>query len=201
MSKTLLVGLTGGIGSGKSTVAKLFEILSIPVYYADDRGKWLLSNDQQLQDKVISLFGSKSYLSDGNLNRAYLAEQVFPNPDKLQQLNAIVHPAVAEDFTNWIQINSNSPYLMKEAALILENESYKKLDKVICVMASKSERVKRVLLRDEQRSEEQVLQIMEKQVSNGTRTKLSDFLIYNDGSSSLIKKVLEIHAQLISASN
>ena len=198
MNKTLLVGLTGGIGSGKSTVAKIFQLLKVPVYFADDRGKWLLTHDQILKDKVISLFGKESYLEDGRPNRSLLADKVFSNTNELEKLNALVHPAVATDFEEWVNQNKGLPYLLKEAALLFENDSYKALDYTISVMAPKALRLQRVLLRDIQRSEEQVLQIIDKQVSDNERKRLSDFLIENNGKKSLISQVLAMHKQLIS---
>lgn len=145
MNRPLLVGLTGGIGSGKSTVAKIFEVLGVPVYYADDRGKWLLAHNDSLKAQVMETFGSESYFEDGSLNRVFLAKEVFPDPDKLEKLNQMVHPEVAEDFTNWIALNNTQSFLIKEAALLFETESYKSLDHVICVMAPKSVRLQRVL--------------------------------------------------------
>lgn len=197
----MLVGLTGGIGSGKSTVAKVFEILGVPVYYADDRGKWLLAHNDSLKIQVVDSFGPESYFKDGSLNRVFLAKEVFPDPDKLEMLNQMVHPAVAEDFANWVASNKTQPFLIKEAALLFETESYKSLDHVICVMAPKSVRVQRVLLRDMERPEEQVLQIMEKQVSDGKRKKLADYFINNTGEESIIDQVISLHQKLVSASN
>ena len=201
MTNPILVGLTGGIGSGKSTVAKVFEILKVPVYYADDRGKWLLANDPELKRQVIQHFGKESYLEDESLNRAFLAKEVFPDPEKLSALNALVHPAVGEDFTAWVEKNSQAPYVIKEAALIFETDSYKSLDKVVCVMAPKAVRVQRVLLRDLERPEEQVHQIIDKQVSDGKRKKLSDFLVANSGKESIIDQVISLHKALLSAGN
>ncbi len=201
MTNPILVGLTGGIGSGKSTVAKVFEILKVPVYYADDRGKWLLANDPELKRQVIQHFGKESYLEDESLNRVFLAKEVFPDPKKLSVLNALVHPAVGEDFTAWVEKNSQAPYVIKEAALIFETESYKSLDKVVCVMAPKAVRVQRVLLRDLKRPEEQVHQIIDKQVSDGKRKKLSYFLVANSGKESIIDQVISLHKALLSAGN
>ena len=201
MNKPMLVGLTGGIGSGKSTVAKVFEILGVPVYYADDRGKWLLAHNDFLKTQVVDSFGPETYFKNGSLNRVFLAKEVFPDPDKLERLNQMVHPAVAEDFVNWVASNKTQPFLIKEAALLFETESYKSLDHVICVMAPKSVRVQRVLLRDMERPEEQVLQIMEKQVSDGKRKKLADHFINNTGEESIIDQVISLHQKLVSASN
>src|SRR5690554_4139470 len=119
MSKAspLLVGITGGIGAGKSTVARVFAILSVPIYYADDRAKWLMSHDDILKEKIIQAFGTASYTDQGILNRAFLAEKVFSDPANTDIINGLVHPAVAEDFRRWAE-QQQSPYVLKEAALL-----------------------------------------------------------------------------------
>lgn len=197
MSKTLLIGVTGGIGSGKSTVCKIFEILGIPVYYADDRGKALMVEDPKLVEQIIAEFGQESYTTAGQLDRIYLAERVFPNPEKLEKLNSFVHPAVANDFEEWVLANQNKDYLLKEAALLYEIGAYKALDATICVMASKGVRTQRVLLRDEQRTIEQVEQIIERQTNDATRRKLSDYTVDNDGTKLLIPQVSSIHNKIL----
>lgn len=196
MSKPLLVGLTGGIGSGKTTVSRVFKSLGVPVYYADDRAKWLMVHDRQLKVQITEAFGDKSYNQHGALDRGYLAQRVFSNDEELQKLNGMVHPAVGRDFAKWVNRHSNHDYLIKEAALIFEGGSYKHLDKVINVSASKDERLHRVLLRDLQRSKEQVLAIMEKQLSENERKRRSDYVIDNNGKKLVIPQVLEIDSQL-----
>lgn len=200
MSKPLLVGITGGIGSGKSIVSKFFHVLGVPIYNSDDRGKYLMTEDDQLVEQVKSAFGSQSYFEDGSLNRSYLAAEVFPNQEKLQTLNDLVHPAVGRDFENWVNLNFDHPYLMKEAALLFETGIYKQLDKVICVMAPEEVRLDRVLLRDTQRSLEQIEDIMNRQVSDSKRKKLSDSLINNDGTELLIPQVLKLHQDFLNLS-
>src|SRR5690606_18058657 len=113
----LLVGITGGIGSGKSTVAKIFSILGIPIYFADDRAKWLMVNDEPLKIQLVQAFGTQSYDSEGELDRSYLAKTVFSDPEKVKIINSLVHPAVGKDFANWASTQI-SPYVLKEAALI-----------------------------------------------------------------------------------
>ncbi|HCB47151.1 MAG TPA: dephospho-CoA kinase, partial [Algoriphagus sp.] len=130
--KPKLVGITGGIGSGKSTVAKIFEILGIPVYYADDKAKSLMNHDSELKEQIIQEFGEESYNSEGDLNRKYLASTVFSDPEKVKKINSLVHPAVGRDFETWASIQSTS-YVLKEAALIFETGGEKKLDAVINV--------------------------------------------------------------------
>lgn len=196
MNKPLLVGLTGGIGSGKTTVSRIFISLGVPVYYADDRGKWLMSHDEQLKAAVMETFGAESYNEKGELNREYLAQRVFSDDEELQKLNGLVHPAVGRDFKAWVNQHSNEPYLIKEAALIFEGGSYKELDKVINVSATRETRIHRVLLRDLQRSREQVLAIMEKQLSENERKRRSDYLIDNNGEKLLIPQVLDVDASL-----
>ena len=196
MSKPLLVGLTGGIGSGKTTVSKMFVSLGIPVYYADDRGKWLMNHDVELKAQVVAQFGEESYTAEGALNRAYLAERVFSDEAQLARLNALVHPAVGRDFAAWVQAHSQSPYLIKEAALIFEAGSYKQLDKVITVSAPKEERIRRVLLRDVQRSRQQVEDIIGKQLSENERKRRADYLIDNSGKALVIPQVLEVDKEL-----
>ncbi len=202
MNKPRLIGITGGIGSGKSTVSKIFEVLNVPVYYADDRGKYLLVNDLQLVDKVKAEFGNQSYTVDGKLNRSYLADVVFSNPLALEKLNALVHPAVANDFQNWVLSKQSHAYVLKEAALLFETGTYKSLDDVICVYASKKVRVERVLLRDLERSLKQVEQIIDKQTSDQERKELATYAIQNNADTFLIPQVIKTHkAVLRSASN
>jgi dephospho-CoA kinase len=196
MSKALLVGLTGGIGSGKTTVSRVFRSLGVPVYYADDRGKWLMANDAALRSEIVRAFGKESYHLEGNLNRSYLASRVFSNEEELKKLNALVHPAVGKDFSDWADSHNDRPYLIKEAALIFEAGSYKLLDRVISVSAAKDIRLERVLLRDLQRSKDQVLAIMAKQLSENERKRRSDFVIENSGKQLVIPQVLRVDEAL-----
>lgn len=196
MNSPKLIGITGGIGSGKSTVCSIFEVLGVPVYYADDRGKFLLTNDQEIVKKVKTAFGESSYTDDGELNRSYLSELVFSNPEQLEKLNGLVHPAVGVDFKKWVKVNNKHPYILKEAALLFETSSYETLDKIICVFAPKKVRIERVLLRDTQRSLEQVERIIGQQTNDETRRKLSTYKIQNDTKSLLIPQVMKIHEAL-----
>ncbi|MFT7380910.1 MAG: dephospho-CoA kinase [Roseivirga sp.] len=189
MNKPFIVGITGGIGSGKSTVCRIFENSGLPVYYADDRGKLLLTADNQLKTEVIDVFGQESYLSTGELNRTYLADRVFKLESELQKLNSLVHPAVARDFERWVD-NSNSKIVLKEAALLIENKSYKSLDYLISVLAPEKLRIERVLMRDTHRNKKQILDIISKQVDDGLRKSSSDLVINNDGKSLLLPQVL-----------
>ena len=194
--KILKVGITGGIGSGKTTVCKIFETLGIPVYYADYRAKWLMNNNEKLISGVKKLFGEKSYTEDGNLNRKYIASIVFKDKSKLAKLNYLVHPAVGIDGLEWHNGQKNVPYTLKEAALFFENGSYKSLDKTITIFAPKEVRIERVMERDSVKREAVEARI-DKQMPDEEKVKLADFVIYNDGEQSLIKQVLNIHKQLL----
>jgi len=179
----LKVGITGGIGSGKTTVCRIFEALDIPVYYADDRAKALMVEDEELIKKIKNIFGAKAYHEDGSLN-------------KLALLNAAVHPAVFNDGINWHNSQEACPYTLKEAALLFEAGSYKELDKVITVTAPQDIRMERLLLRD-QTSREAIKARMDKQMPDAEKVERADFVIYNDGEQSLILQVMNIHQQLI----
>lgn len=198
MSKILplKVGITGGIGAGKSTAAKIFSLLGVPVYYADDRAKWLMKTDKNITEAIIKKFGEDSYLSDGSLNRAFLAQTVFSNPEKVSQINSIVHPAVAQDFLEWTKSQS-APYVLKEAALIFETEGHKSLDYVINVSSPLRIRMSRVLMRDPHRTEAQVNQIIDQQLPDEQKNELADFTLKNTDNKLLIPQVLSIHKKLI----
>ncbi len=198
----LQLGITGGIGTGKSTVCKIFETLGIAVYDADTRAKMAMTTDTILKEELKKAFGEEVYLNENEINRDYLVKTVFSNQtdnSKVEILNSIVHPAVGRDYSTWYQDNKNkSPYLLKEAALMFESDSYKVLDAIIVVHASLEERIKRVLKRDSHRTEEQVKDIISKQLSESEKLKRADFVIYNDASHSLIKQVLELHEKFLS---
>ena len=141
-----IVGLTGGIGSGKTTVANFFKELGVPVYIADDAGKRLMVTSEEVKTAIVELFGENSYL-EGNLNRKFIADQVFNSSEKLTQLNKIIHPAVAKDFQNWLK-DQKSTYVIYEAAILFESGGYHKCDLIILVTAPKAERLKRLQKRD-----------------------------------------------------
>ncbi|GMQ27906.1 dephospho-CoA kinase [Algoriphagus confluentis] len=190
------VGVTGGIGSGKSTVCRIFGLLGIPVYSADDRAKWLMEHDPNLKSKITEEFGINSYTQEGALNRKYLAEQVFSDPEKVKKINALVHPAVGLDFDKWT-LEQKVPYVLKEAALLFETGSAKQLDKIINVSSPLKVRIARVLMRDPHRSESQVNTIIDQQLPDETKNELADFVIKNSENKLLIPQVLEIHQKLL----
>lgn len=195
----LLVGITGGIGSGKSTVCKLFSLLGVPIYSADERAKWLMSHDSQLKDKVLTTFGPNSYYPNGELNRGHLAETVFSKPEKISSLNTLVHPAVAKDFAQWVS-QQTAPYLIKEAALLFETGTAKELDYVINVSSPLRVRMTRVLLRDPQRTENQVNQIINQQLPDEEKNERADFLIKNTENKLLLPQVIALHEKLLNKS-
>ncbi len=193
--RPIWVGITGGIGSGKSTVCQFFRILGIPVYSADDRAKWLMSNDPELKSILSKEFGEETYLSDGTLNRNFLAKKVFSDPEKVKKINSIVHPAVGNDFKSWADYQT-APYLLKEAALLFETGSADDLDKVINVSSPLKIRMARVLMRDPHRNEEQINQIINQQLPDEKKNELADFVIKNSDNKLLIPQILEIHKEL-----
>jgi len=191
----LKVGITGGIGSGKTTVCKIFETLGIPIYYADDRAKWLMVNDPGLVSNIKKLFGKQAYHEDGSLNRKYIASIAFKDKSKLQKLNYLVHPVVRQDGIDWHNAQTNVPYTLKEAAILFESGNYSALDKTITVFASKEIRIKRVQKRDASTHEE-IEARMNKQMPEEEKIQLADFVIYNEGDKPLIPQVLAIHRKL-----
>ncbi len=195
MSNPLQIGITGGIGSGKTLVSKIFACLGIPVYDADSHAKELMTTDGILVSQIKKEFGDLSYLSDGTLNRKYLSEVVFNKQDRLDVLNKLVHPRVGENYTQWVKRHNNKAYVLKEAALLFEAGSYKTLDKIIVVHAPEEVRIKRVMHRDG-RAEQQVREIIRKQMSEEEKLKRADFIIYNDESSLIIPQVLALHNRL-----
>lgn len=195
----LKAGITGGIGSGKTTVCRVFETLGIPVYYADSHARQLMVSAPRLVAGVRELFGEESYLEDGALNRPFIAGQVFNNEEKLRQLNQLVHPAVAEDANRWHHAQENVPYTLKEAALLFESGSYRQLDKVITVFAPEELRIQRVMERDRVSAEE-VRARMARQMPEEEKLERADYIVYNDGKHSLVRQVWDIHRELVGMS-
>ncbi len=193
----LKIGITGGIGSGKSTVARVFETLGIPVYYADDAAKRLMQEVPELKKQIISLFGENAYTGD-KLNRPWISEQVFGNPEKVNALNALVHPATILDAHEWMA-RQRTPYTLKEAALIFESGSEKELDYVIGVDAPLELRIQRVMERDHT-TQDAILQRIKNQLDEAEKMKRCDFIIHNDENQMVIPQVIALHQQLIELS-
>ncbi|MBS9766293.1 MAG: dephospho-CoA kinase [Flavobacteriaceae bacterium] len=190
---TKIVGLTGGIGSGKSTVLELFKDRGVAVYVADVEAKRLMSEHSQLKKEITALLGEKAYVN-GQLNRKYIAQQVFNNPQKLQELNHLVHPKVREDFLSFSK-NCKSEIVIYETAILFESGSDALCDFVISVVANEKERIKRVMKRDNC-TEEEVRKRIENQLSDEERIRKSDFVICNDNLALLEKKVNDIFLKL-----
>lgn len=193
----LKIGITGGIGVGKSIVCRLFEVLTIPVYDADTRAKWVMQHDLALKRELQDAFGREAYTSDEQLNRSYLASVVFNNQDRLNQLNAIVHPHVGTDFERWAAANAKAPYLIKEAALMFESESWRQMDEIIVVSAPLDVRIKRLLKRDPHRTKADILAIIEKQLSEADKIARAQHVVYNDDQHLIIPQVLALHQQFL----
>ncbi len=190
----LKVGITGGIGSGKSTVAQLFTVLGIPVYSADDAAKRLMNENEELVKNIKALFGEPAY-ANGTLNRKYLSGIVFNDPKKLAQLNAIVHPVTLKDADEWMK-KQTTPYAIKEAALMFESGAQEHLDFIIGVSAPAHLRIQRAMLRDNI-SREEVMARMNKQVDETIKMRLCDYVIYNDEQQMVIPQVLALHHRLV----
>ena len=188
-----IVGLTGGIGSGKSKAAAYFSELGIPCYIADDRAKELMTSSMTIQQAIINKFGAESYIN-GNLNRPFLASIVFKDTVLLATLNAIVHPAIASDFRSWL-LEQNSIYVIKEAAILFENGGAKLCDQVILVTAPKEIRVQRVIDRDKC-TKEDVLERMSKQWSDAKKKPLADYIIENIEWKETSKQIEVLHQKL-----
>lgn len=188
------VGLTGGIGSGKSVVAKVFETLGIPVYYADDAAKKLMNTDEELKTAIIKNFGEASYVN-GELDRKYMASIVFNDKEKLELLNSLTHPATIRDAEEWIK-QQTSPYIIKEAALLFESGADKNLDFVIGIEAPLQLKIKRVMARDGM-SEEEIMKRINRQMDEEAKMKRCDFVIINNEQELVIPQVLELHEKFI----
>jgi dephospho-CoA kinase len=195
--RPLQIGITGGIGSGKSMVCKIFGCLGIPVYDADSRAKSIMTTDGILVEQIKKEFGSLSYDADGGLNRSFLSSAVFGNAEKLKKLNELVHPRVALDGDQWTAEQIGKKYVVREAALLFESGSYKKMDKIIVVTAPEPLRVKRVSVRDKQRTEEEVLKIIRNQIKEEEKVKKADFVLRNDETELLVPQVINLHQKFL----
>ncbi|NBG67289.1 dephospho-CoA kinase [Acidiluteibacter ferrifornacis] len=191
----LKVGLTGGIGSGKSTVSQVFINLGVPVFNSDMVARNIVNTNSKAIKKIKSAFGEHLYDS-GELDRKALAAIVFTNPDALEQLNSIVHPLVGESFNKWCEKHASAPYIIKEAAILFESGAHQNLDRIITVYTKKEERIRRIMARDNV-SAEDVEHRMNNQWTDETRNKLADFIIINDDKDKLLPQVMELHEVLL----
>jgi dephospho-CoA kinase len=193
----LKIGLTGGIGSGKTTVARVFETLGIPVYYADNRTKELMNNNSTVKENILAHFGAESYINN-ELDRKYLASVVFNNKEKLELLNSITHPVTIKDAEEWMQ-QQKTPYAIKEAALLFESGAVEHLDQVIGVYAPQHIRVKRVMERDGLPAEE-VMKRIGRQLDEDMKMKLCDHVITNNELELVIPQVVKLHEHFLAMS-
>lgn len=186
-----LIGVTGGIGSGKSMVCRLFECLDVPVYYADSRAKWLTNHDDEIRRRVVELLGPEAYDLEGHYDTVFVSSRVFKNEVLLKELNAIIHPVVLRDTNEWVKQYAGLPYVVKEAAIMARAGHGNAVDSVVVVQAPVEIRVKRILQRD-RRTEQEIRAIIERQVSDADRLAIADHVVDNDDHSALIPQVVEL---------
>ena len=181
----LKVGLTGGIGSGKTTVSKILINLGLPVYNSDQRAKWLMNNDPSLKEQIIHLLGKKAYTNE-ILNKSFISDIVFHNSNVLKQLNKLVHPKVTQDFKIWLLSHSNSEIIFKEAAILIESKAYLEMDKIILITCPKKIRIKRILKRDLM-DQNSILKRIDNQMIDTEKLKFADYIIKNNGNRTSLK--------------
>ena len=192
----LKIGITGGIGSGKTTVCKVFELLGVPVFYADDVAKSIMYTDPVLKSEILKAFGENSYLKNGDLNRSYISSIVFNDKHELEKLNSLVHPAVFRAFDNWVLSQKEASYVIKEAALLYESDAYKMCDKSILVISPIETRISRVKARDGISAEDIQLR-MNRQFSDEQKMKFADHILNNDERQLLIPQIIQLHQQFL----
>jgi dephospho-CoA kinase len=197
-NKFRIIGITGGIGSGKSIVCKVFEVLGVPVYSADERAKWLTNNDLQLKKEIKELLGRQAYNENGQYNRPWVANQVFANPQLLEILNSIIHPRVFDDTKKWLIAHQNQRYVLREAALTNAAGNNNDLDKLIVVSSPIDLRIERIKKRDPQRTESEIRNIIARQKSAEEFRQIADYEVVNDEKHLLIPQILAIHELLLS---
>jgi dephospho-CoA kinase len=190
----MIVGLTGGIGSGKTTIAKMFYELGVSIYIADVEAKKLMHTSEAIKKELIEAFGEETYMN-GELNRSYLSNIVFNQPKELQKINAIVHPRVGQHFNDWYKARKDEKYIIKEVAILFENDSYKQCDKIITVFASIEERFRRILLRDTT-TREAVQNRMNNQWRDEKKMAFSDYIIHNEDLVQAQAQVILIHQEI-----
>jgi len=189
------VGLTGGIGSGKTLVCSIIEKLGVPVYYADSEARRLMNSDPELKEGIVKIFGERAYNRDG-LNRALLSSVVFGDSVQLSRLNELVHPAVRKDFQRWAAGQGEAPYVVEEAAIMFESGAFREMDLSVLIYAPEELRINRVMARDHM-DREDVLKRMGHQMSEEQKMKLADHIIYNDGAQMLLPQVIDLHSKVL----
>ncbi|GAB3691167.1 dephospho-CoA kinase [Spirosoma flavus] len=193
----LQIGVTGGIGSGKSVVCQVFQALGIPVYEADTRAKWLTEHDPILKADISRVLGSNAYDTLGRYNRGWVASQVFADPELLKALNGVIHPRVFADTDLWVSQQVGKPYVIKEAAIMKAAGDNNNLDKVIVVHAPLDLRIERISKRDPHRSREEILHIIERQVSDDERLRIADYVVQNDEQQLLLPQIVRLHEEFL----
>ncbi len=188
---SIKIGITGGIGSGKTTVCKIFEVLDIPVYYADIEAKKIVNSDIEIKKSLISLFGKEIYLQNGTINKEKLSNIIFNDKQSLAKVNSIIHPVVRKYYEQWIVDNKHYKWTVKEAAILFESGSYKQVDKIITVVSPLETRIDRIMKRDNT-NREIVLKKINNQMSDEEKIKKSDFVIYNNDKTLLLPQILKI---------
>lgn len=196
MKTQKIIGITGGIGSGKSLICKIFSTMDVPIYDADSRAKYLINNDLYLKNSIKNLLGENAYSSIGDYNRAWVASQVFSNPDLLKQLNSLVHPCVHKDSRDWVKKYSKFPFLLYEAALMKSAGDNNIFDKVVVVSAPIDLRIKRIQVRD-MRSEQEIKAIIARQITDEERLKIADYVIQNDDEKPILAQVLGLYEKFL----
>jgi dephospho-CoA kinase len=189
------IGITGGIGSGKSIVCKVFELLGVPIFYADNEAKKIY-DDEHVKAILINRYGHEIYLPDGKLNKEKLSKIIFSNQDELKYINSLIHPLVAKAYSEWCEKHKHFPYTLKEAAILFESGAYKELDKVITVSAPVELRINRVMKRDNL-SRMQIEERINNQWTEEERIKHADFVIYNNDEHLVIPQILDLHKKLM----
>jgi len=192
-----IIGITGGIGSGKSLICKIFSAMNIPVYNADLQAKYLINRNISLKKSIKNFLGDNAYTLSGEYNREWVASQVFNNPALLNRLNSLVHPCVHKDAHEWVKKYPKAPFLLYEAALMKAAGKNNMFDNVIVVKAPIDLRIKRIKARDN-RSEKEILAIIARQISEEERLEIADYIIENDGKKPVLAQVLEIYKEIVS---
>lgn len=188
----LKIGITGGIGSGKSTICNLFRNLGVPIFSSDEEGRKILNEDEEVREEIKKLYGQDMFHSNGEIDRPRLASLVFSDPTAMENVVNLVHPKVQAKYEKWCVKNESSPYTLKEAAILFESGYYHDLDKIINVFAPKEVRMERVIKRDKSIKEE-VMKRMRFQYTDEERNKLADFILMNEDLDSLLPQVMELH--------